>query len=67
MPEEIKPLENQQTEVPKTKEEWAKLSKDDPGKFAELTQVRMDTIFRQNKEYQEKLTEMETNSKNMAL
>ena len=67
MPDEIKPVENQSTEVPKTKEEWTKLAKDDPGKFAELTQVRMDTIFRQNKEYQEKLTEMETNSKNMAL
>ena len=46
------------TDVPKTKEGWEKLAKDDPGKFAELTQVRMDTIFRQNKEYQEKFAEM---------
>ena len=71
MPEEIKPVEPivtpQATEVPKTKEEWATLAKTDPGKFAELTQTRMDTIFRQNKEYQEKLTEIENNNRNLSL
>lgn len=70
MPEPIVPepvVTSTATDVPKTKEEWSKLAKDDPGKFAELTQTRMDTIFRQNKEYQEKLAEVETNNKNLAL
>ena len=68
MPEPEKPVIPVSTpEIPKTKEEWANLAKDDPGKFAELTQTRMDTIFRQNKEYQEKLTEIETNNKNLSL
>ena len=69
MPEEIKPepVVPVVNEVPKTKEEWANLAKTDPGKFAELTQTRMDTIFRQNKEYQEKLAELDTNNKNLSL
>ena len=66
-PEKQEVAAPQSTDVPKTKEEWTKLAQDDPGKFAELTQTRMDTIFRQNKEYQEKLTEVETSNKNLAL
>jgi hypothetical protein len=68
MPEDIKPVEPQVTpEIPKNKEEWAKLAKDDPGKFAELTQTRMDTFFRQNKEFQEKLNLAEQREKNLSL
>ena len=71
MADEIKPVEPvvtpQATEIPKTKEEWSNLAKTDPGKFAELTQSRMDTIFRQNKEYKEKMTEIEQNNKNLSL
>src|SRR3990167_7642132 len=71
MADEMKPVEPvvtpQATEIPKTKEEWSNLAKTDPGKFAELTQSRMDTIFRQNKEYKEKMTEIEQNNKNLSL
>ena len=65
MLEEAKPTEPVTPEVPKTKEEWSNLAKSDPGKFAELTQARMDTIFRQNKEFQEKLTLAETEKQNL--
>lgn len=66
MPEEIKPAEQAPiVEVPKNKEEWSNLAKNDPGRFAELTQTRMDTIFRQNKEHEEKLKASEERERNL--
>ena len=62
---EEKPIEPVVSDIPKTKEEWSNLAKTDPGKFAELTQTRMDTIFRQSKEAQEKLVAAETREKNL--
>jgi len=68
MTEPVKPVEPQnqpQDSIPKNKQEWAELAKNDPGKFAELTQSRMDTFFRQNKEFQEKLSAAEEREKNL--
>lgn len=68
MPEEkVEPVAPVVNETSKTKEEWGNLAKTDPGKFAELTQTRMDTIFRQNKEFQEKLTQAEREKENLFL
>lgn len=52
-------------EAPKGKEGWAELAKTDPVKFAELTQARMDTIFRQNQETKEKLAQQEEHNRNL--
>lgn len=52
-------------EVPKSKEEWGKLAKEDPVKFAELTQSRMDKIFRENRELQERLAAREEAERNL--
>ena len=42
-------------EVPKTKEQWDKLKTESPDRWATLTQERMDTTIRQNREQAEKL------------
>lgn len=46
--------------LPKSKTEWDALKSKDPAKWGELTQVNIDRLFRQNKEYEEKLRELET-------
>jgi hypothetical protein len=52
-------------EIPKTKEEWLKLSRDDTEKYLTLTQERMDMTIRQNRELQEKLELKEKSEKNL--
>lgn len=63
-PANVKPSDQN---VPKSKEEWTKLSQEDPVRFTELTQQRMDTVFRQNKELQEKMAAQEEKIKNLNL
>lgn len=66
MPEEIKPVTPVvTTELPKTKDDWAKLAKDDPQKWMDLTQQRMDTVVRESRETKEKLTATEQREKNL--
>ena len=66
MPEPIKPVEPAAPDYSKyTKEQWGELAKTDPGTFAEQTQTRFDTMFRQGRESQEKLAAMETREKNL--
>lgn len=69
MPEEIKPVEpivtSPTTELPKTKDDWARLAKDDPQKWMDLTQSRMDQVVRESRETKEKLTAAEQEKKNL--
>lgn len=63
--EEVK-IETTEVDVSKyTKSDWANLAKTDPGKFAELTQARMDMIFRESRETKEKLSAAEIREKNL--
>lgn len=64
--DEIKPVVPVATpELPKTKDDWAKLAKEDPQKWMDLTQQRMDTVIRESREAKEKLTAAEQREKNL--
>lgn len=52
--------------VPKTKEDWDKLKETDIQKWAELTQNNMNTVFRQNKELQDKVDKTTEQNNNLA-
>ena len=54
-----------QQEIPKTKEDWEKLAKDNPTKWAELTQPRMDAAIREARETKERLAAFEAREKNL--
>lgn len=56
-----------ETQTPKTKEEWDKLSAENPGQWKKLTQERFDTTFRQNKELEEKLRIADEQKRNYEL
>ena len=49
---------------PKTKEDWQKLSKEDPDTWRDLTQSRMDQVIRESREVKEKLTAAEQREAN---
>jgi hypothetical protein len=53
--------------MPKNKEEWTQLKEADPVKFADLTQVNVDRLFRENKEYKEKNTGLENQKNNLTV
>lgn len=71
MADEIKPVEPQITqppvvaEIPTTKEGWNNLANTDPKKFAELTQTRMDKVYREAKEAKERADALEAQNRNI--
>src|SRR3990167_9804422 len=52
--------------LPKNKEEWDKLAQEDPQRWIKLTQTRMDQTIRQNREFQEKISQKETTIQNLS-
>ena len=52
-------------EVPRTKEDWQKLAKENPVRFTELSQPRIDELTRKEREANEKLTVVEQREKNL--
>ena len=64
MPEPIK-KEFTPENLPKTKEEWGELAKVDPAKFAELSQPRIDQLFRESREWKEKYEKGEADKQNL--
>lgn len=57
----------QNQEIPKTKNDWDKLSKEDPSRWMSLTQDRMDQTIREARELKEKLTLKEQQEKNLLI
>ena len=55
-----------QPPLPKTKDDWDKLSKEDPQRWISLTQARMDQVIRQGRETQEKLNQEQKIKENLA-
>src|SRR3990167_710527 len=55
-----------QPPLPKTKDDWDKLSKEDPQRWISLTQARMDQVIRQGRETQEKLNQKQKIKENLA-
>ena len=51
--------------IPKNKEEWDKLAKEDQGRWISLTQMRMDQAIRQQREIQTKLMAEQTKVNNL--
>lgn len=64
-PDAVQPQPVAVVEIPKTKEDWGKLAKEDPVKFAELTQPRMDAAIREAREAKERLVAIEAREKNL--
>lgn len=52
---------------PKSKEDWQKLSQDDPKTWMDLTQANTDRMFRENRELQEKLDRERQEKENLTL
>ena len=52
--------------IPKTKEDWDRLAQDNPGKWRDLTQTRMDQVVRQSREAAERLRQAEETNRNLA-
>lgn len=52
---------------PKSKDDWNKLSQDDPKMFIDLTQQNTDRMFRENRELQEKLFREQQEKTNLTL
>lgn len=52
-------------DLPKTKDDWQKLAKEDPQRWQDLTQQRMDTVIRESREAKEKLSAAEQREKNL--
>ena len=59
------PLVPKSSEIPKDKSGWDKLRTDDPQRWGDLTQERMDQTFRQSRETQEKLAAAEERERNL--
>lgn len=51
--------------VPKTKEEWQNLAKDNPTRWMELTQQNMDRVVRESRETKEQLERERTEKQNL--
>src|SRR3990167_8172349 len=68
---EIPPVKQEATPsqdkpIPKTKEDWDNLAKEEPQRWISLTQARMDQTIRQNREFQEKLEREKTEKQNLS-
>jgi len=55
-----------QEQIPKNKEEWDNLAKENPQRWINLTQSRMDQVVRQGREAQEKLAQEQAKSQNLS-
>jgi hypothetical protein len=69
-PGEVPPEPKEETKpaaqsIPKTKEDWERLSKEDPQRWISLTQTRMDQTIRQSREVNEKLAAEQARAKNL--
>lgn len=52
--------------IPKSKDEWDKLAQEDPQRWINLTQSRMDQVVRQSREAQEKLNQEQEKANNLS-
>lgn len=56
---------NNDKNIPKTKEDWDRLQESDPKAWIRLTQPRMDQAIREAREAREKLTQIDSQYKNL--
>lgn len=61
------PIKFSQDNPPKSKDDWDKLSKEDPQTWISLTQQNTDRMFRENKELKERLDRESQEKQNLAL
>lgn len=61
------PIKFSQDNPPKSKDDWDKLSKEDPQTWISLTQQNTDRMFRENKELKERLDRESQEKQNLAV